>query len=427
MKKLIALLVFVMVLASSFAVCAQAVPTDTFENELYDVVAPIIDVSAAEAANHGKIVYSEIVNYPEKELIRIYQDGARIRTAFTDEAFQHVSIDFADAGYPAFLTDDADDKFVLSEEGYADTETVTWYYLATVDGENVTKDLICVETKDSSVERGVKIEYVSKDANGEDVYTLAEGCPMTYDEYYDFIYPKTYNDGLIYKQSADSEYGGWGYYDMSGKCVFADPQISYYVFDYNLGYMFEVSNNGGGLDWGSGEDVEYQRRFTTQITNIRTGASYEFGNTKLETIFDNGYGIMSVRDDKGSDIEFLVKLKKPAIITVYLDGKKLKFDQLPVIQNSRTLVPLRTIFEAIGAKVEWDGATRTVTAVKDNTTVKLTVDSTVAYKNGEQITLDAPARILGGRTLVPVRFIADCFDVSTDWIKEETKVVLTSK
>ncbi len=422
MKKVIALLVFVMVLASSFAVCAEAVPTDTLQNELYDVVSPIIDVPASEAANHGKIVYSEITNYPEKELIRIYQDGARIRTAFTGEVFEHVSIDFADEGFPAFLTEDAENKFVLTEEGYSDTQTVSWHYLAEVNGDAVTKDLICVETMDTSVERGIKIEYVSKDANGEEVYTLAEGCPMTYEEYSALVYPKTYNDGLIYKSGAEA-----GYYDMSGKCVFMNPQVSYYVFDYNLGYMFEVTNNGGELDWSSGEDVEHLRRFTTCITNTVTGKAYEFGNTKLETIFDNGYGIMSVRDGSGEDIEFLVKLKKPAIITVYLDGKKLKFDQIPVIQNSRTLVPLRTIFEAIGAKVEWDGATSTVTAVKGDTTVKLTVGSTIAYKNGEEITLDAPARILGGRTLVPVRFIADCFDVSTDWVKEETKVVLTSK
>ena len=423
MKKIVALLVFVMMIASAFAVSADAVPTDTFQNELYDVVAPIIDVPASEASSHGKVIYSEIENYPEKILTRIYADGARIRYAFTGEDFEHVSIEFADEGYPAFLTEEADNKFLLTEEGYAETQTVRWYYLATVNGENVTKDLICVETMDTALERGIKIEYVSKDANGTEVYTLAQGCPMTYDEYYALAYPEAYNDGLILKRGNE----GTGYYDASGKALFVDPQIGYYVYGHNLGYLFEVTNNGGELDWGSGEDVEYQRRFTTQITNIRTGASYEFGNTKLETIFDNGYGIMSVKDDKGDDLDFLVKLKKPAIITVYLDGKKIAFDQVPVIQNERTLVPLRAIFEAMGASVEWDASTRTVTAVKGDTTVKLTVDSTAAYKNGQEITLDAPARIIGGRTLVPVRFIADCFDVNTEWVKELTKVELTTK
>ena len=423
MKKIVALLVFVMMMASAFAVSADAVPTDTFENELYDVVAPIIDVPATEASSNGEVIYSEIENYPEKILTRVYADGARIRYAFTGEDFEHVSIDFADEGYPAFLTEEADNKFVLTEEGYAETQTVTWHYLATVNGEDVITELICVETMDTALERGIKIEYVSKDANGAEVYTLAEGCPMTYEEYYDFVYPNTYNDGLILKRGSE----GTGYYDASDKALFVDPQIGYYVYGHNLGYLFEVSNNGGELDWGSGEDVEYQRRFTTQITNIRTGASYEFGNTKLETILDNGYGIMSVRDDNGNDLDFLVKLKKPAIITVYLDGKKIAFDQVPVIQNSRTLVPLRAIFEAMGATVEWEASTRTVTAVKGDTTVKLTVDSTAAYKNGQEITLDTPARIIGGRTLVPVRFIADCFDVNTEWVKEMTKVVLTTK
>ena len=96
-------------------------------------------------------------------------------------------------------------------------------------------------------------------------------------------------------------------------------------------------------------------------------------------------------------------------------------------ENGRTLVPLRTIFEAIGADVSWDGATSTVTAVKGDTTVKLTLGSKTAYKNGNEVTLDVPAKAVNGRTLVPVRFIADCFDVDTKWVQEDWKVVLTSK
>ena len=96
MKKIVALLVLVMMIASAFVVSADAVPTDTFENELYDVVAPIIDVPATEASSHGEVIYSEIENYPEKILTRVYADGARIRYAFTGEDFEHVSIDFAD-------------------------------------------------------------------------------------------------------------------------------------------------------------------------------------------------------------------------------------------------------------------------------------------------------------------------------------------
>ncbi len=426
MKKRIVIfgLVLVMVLASALAVNADAVPTDTFQNELYDIVGLIIDVPAEQAASHGSVVRSEIVNYPEKKLTRIYEDGARISTPFTGEDFEHVYMDFADEGYPAFLDKSEDNKFLAVETGYSDTQTVSWYYLVDLNGDSVKKDLICVETMDNSLERAVTIEYVSKDANGEEVYTPAEGSPMTYDEYDEYIGLGGYNDGLIYKDEGDITPG---HYDIAGNMVFMDPRASYYGYDYNLGYFVEVSNNGGALDWNSEEDVEHLRRYSTMVTNSVTGQMYDFGNTSLDGFWDNGYGIVSVKEESGADVEFLVKLKKPAIITVHLDGKKLKFDQIPVAENGRTLVPLRAIFEAIGATVEWDGATSTVTAVKGDTTVKLTLDSTTAYKNGEQITLDVPARALNGRTLVPVRFIADCFDVNTDWVQEETKVVLTSK
>lgn len=61
--------------------------------------------------------------------------------------------------------------------------------------------------------------------------------------------------------------------------------------------------------------------------------------------------------------------------TVDLDGKQLSFDVQPTIENGRTLVPLRAIFEAMGANVDWNQSTQTATATKDGTTVKLTIGS----------------------------------------------------
>ena len=61
------------------------------------------------------------------------------------------------------------------------------------------------------------------------------------------------------------------------------------------------------------------------------------------------------------------------------------YGQPAVIVNDRTLVPLRAIFEALGAEVEWDDATRTVTATKGQDTVKLTIDDTKLYKNGQPV------------------------------------------
>ena len=103
------------------------------------------------------------------------------------------------------------------------------------------------------------------------------------------------------------------------------------------------------------------------------------------------------------------------------------FDQLPIIENGRTLVPLRAIFEKIGADVEWNGDTQTVTATKGDISISLTINNTTAYKNGQLITLDVPAKIVSGRTLVPVRFVSDCFGVGVDWNGDIQSVILTSK
>ena len=105
-------------------------------------------------------------------------------------------------------------------------------------------------------------------------------------------------------------------------------------------------------------------------------------------------------------------------------GNEIKFDQQPVIENGRTLVPLRAIFEALGADVDWDDATRTVTSVKGNTTVELAIDSTEMKINGAVKVIDVPAQIVNSLTLVPVRAISESFDCLVDWDGNTRTVVI---
>ncbi len=101
--------------------------------------------------------------------------------------------------------------------------------------------------------------------------------------------------------------------------------------------------------------------------------------------------------------------------TVTLNGQPLTFDVPPVIDNGRTMVPLRATFEALGATVRWDANTRTIAATKGDASIQLTVGDTSAAKNGAKITLDAPPRILDGRTLVPLRFIGEALGCQVNW------------
>ena len=112
-------------------------------------------------------------------------------------------------------------------------------------------------------------------------------------------------------------------------------------------------------------------------------------------------------------------------IKVIVNGTELSFDQPPIIENGRTLVPLRAIFEALGATVDWNPSTQTVTAVKDDITVTLKIGSDVLVRNGENIKLDVPAKIAGGRTLVPARAVAESFGAEVEWEPEARTVIIT--
>ena len=111
-------------------------------------------------------------------------------------------------------------------------------------------------------------------------------------------------------------------------------------------------------------------------------------------------------------------------IKVRLGGELIKFDVQPQLINNRTMVPLRAIFEALGATVDWNGDTQTVTSTKDKTTISLTINNPTMYVNGAAVTLDSPACLVGGRTLVPVRAISEAFGVEVKWEESTTTVEL---
>lgn len=113
-------------------------------------------------------------------------------------------------------------------------------------------------------------------------------------------------------------------------------------------------------------------------------------------------------------------------ITVTLDGKAIDFDVQPQIIDERTMVPLRAIFEALGAEVGWEQETETVTAVKGDTTIVMTIGSDVFYVNQKPVELDVAPVIIDERTLVPVRAIAESFGLKVDWNGDAQTVIINS-
>ena len=111
-------------------------------------------------------------------------------------------------------------------------------------------------------------------------------------------------------------------------------------------------------------------------------------------------------------------------ITVTVNGKNVAFDQPPILLYDRTLVPLRAIFEALGAEVLWDGNTQTVTATKGSVEISLQIGSNQMYVNNNLVVLDVPAQLINSRTLVPVRAVSEAFGCKVDWIQSSQTVVI---
>ncbi|MBQ3023528.1 MAG: hypothetical protein IJD91_09505 [Clostridia bacterium] len=114
-------------------------------------------------------------------------------------------------------------------------------------------------------------------------------------------------------------------------------------------------------------------------------------------------------------------------ITILIDGEKLVCDQPPVIIEGRTLVPMRAIFEKLGAEVGWDGATSTASGVKDGKTVSFVIGEKFIGINAEKKALDVPAQIINSRTMIPARAVAEAFGCTVDWDGETQTVIIKTK
>jgi hypothetical protein len=184
-------------------------------------------------------------------------------------------------------------------------------------------------------------------------------------------------------------------------------------------------NLGGQLGIGSYEDsdIPVQVKGLTKIKEINaSGTAFTSMALKVDnTLWSWGNGYVGDGTKWYRNVPVMIKsydseiLQDVNTIKVDLNGNELVFDQLPIIINNRTMVPLRKIFESLGATIKWDQITSTLTAERGQTVVKLTIGSKVAYVNDKEVSLDVSAIIVNGRTLVPIKFIGTSFGADVIW------------
>jgi len=100
---------------------------------------------------------------------------------------------------------------------------------------------------------------------------------------------------------------------------------------------------------------------------------------------------------------------------VFVNGVKPDFDVKPQIQEGRTVVPFRALSETMGAQVDWNAETKTITMAKEGKTVEMTIGNNVAKVDGKDVNLDVAPQIIDGRTVVPLRFVGEGLDTNVEY------------
>ena len=180
------------------------------------------------------------------------------------------------------------------------------------------------------------------------------------------------------------------------------------------------------LNWNGGKIANFIRNAASASAPFTLNASADVASSMEYAIVAPNFDVKNASGDvapvAGNKTEVKLTIGQT---TAYVNGEAKTLDVAPVIENGRTLMPLRFIAEAMGATIAWDGATGTATLDDGTNKVVITLGSATAYVNGEAKTLDVAAASRNGRTLLPVRFIAESFGAEVAWDGATSTATLT--
>lgn len=185
----------------------------------------------------------------------------------------------------------------------------------------------------------------------------------------------------------------------------------------------EFINNYYRID----DELYFTRDYVNYVTVPLAAPTITHRNPSLPLyrIDDRTYAYLTIDSDSeiGSaniiSLDIIDKLMRDELpdgpVYVAYKDKLLSFKTAPRIIDSRTMVPLRFFFEEAGAEVSWDESSKTASFTLDGVSASVTVDSHDAVLNGTAVTLDVPAKLINGKTMVPLRFIAESLGMNVNW------------
>ena len=169
---------------------------------------------------------------------------------------------------------------------------------------------------------------------------------------------------------------------------------------------YKAEDAGASSPWYGGAAIEEEYALNDMYSMVSGEIYYNYGavtsNARLKNMVRTRNYTAGSENSDG--------------VEVYLNGDLLEFDQKPVIDNGRTLVPMRAIFEALGMEVEWDGGLQRITASDwSGTQITMYINENKMYVNALPVYLDVPPKVIGSRTMVPVRAISESFGADVEW------------
>ncbi|MDP4183477.1 MAG: stalk domain-containing protein, partial [Bacillota bacterium] len=111
---------------------------------------------------------------------------------------------------------------------------------------------------------------------------------------------------------------------------------------------------------------------------------------------------------------------------IFVNGEEILSDILPVIKSGRTLLQLRSLAEALGAKVSWNEYSKEIWITKGNITAVLKLGSREIICNGKKVKIDVPAVTINNRTMLPARVICDLLGATISWDQQTNRVEIFS-
>ncbi len=213
--------------------------------------------------------------------------------------------------------------------------------------------------------------------------------------------------------------------DLNSQLTKIQGEIHFrYKFLVNNSYLYDIVKNYGGSVPVSADAITtgtlnttVTSEETTKAPTITTEAATEV-TTEVTTIAET---------TTEATTQFIIPTNKTDEIMVYVNGKKVEFDQKPVIKNSRTLVPFRKIFEALGAEIQWrdEKGIQQVTAIRGDKTISFVIgEKSIMVDRKELIPLDVAPVIMGSRAMVPVRALSENLGLSVQWDNDNRTIII---